>query len=36
MDQLMMRGQKNEIFDFLRRNNILFSSLVEQYSKASD
>ncbi|XP_019853715.1 PREDICTED: splicing factor 3A subunit 1-like [Amphimedon queenslandica] len=36
MDQLMMREQKNETFDFLRRNHILFSyftKLVEQYSK---
>lgn len=38
MDQLMMREQKNETFDFLRRNHILFSyftKLVEQYSKVS-
>jgi splicing factor 3A subunit 1 len=36
MDQLMMREQKNEMFDFLRRNHILFTyftKLVEQYSK---
>lgn len=36
MDQLMMREQKNEIFDFLRRNHVLFTyftKLVEQYSK---
>ena len=32
----MMREQKNEIFDFLRRNHVLFTyftKLVEQYSK---
>ena len=36
MDQLMMREQKNEMFDFLRKNHILFSyfiKLVEQYTK---
>ena len=36
MDQLMAREQKNETFDFLRKNHILFSyfiKLVEQYSK---
>lgn len=38
MDQLMMREQKNEMFDFLRKNHILFSyfiKLVEQYTKVS-
>ena len=32
----MMREQKNETFDFLRRNHILFTyftKMVEQYSK---
>ena len=36
MDQLMMKEQKNETFDFLRKNHILFTyftKLVEQYSK---
>ena len=36
MDQLMMREQKNEMFDFLRKNHILFAyfiKLVEQYTK---
>ena len=36
MDQLMVREQKNETFDFLRKNHILFTfftKMVEQYSK---
>ncbi len=39
MDQLMMKEQKNETFDFLRKNHILFTyftKMVEQYSKVSD
>ncbi len=38
MDQLMMKEQKNETFDFLRKNHILFTyftKMVEQYSKVS-
>ena len=39
MDQLMMREQKNETFDFLRKNHILFTyftKIVEQYSKVNE